>query len=1744
MRSIERQLVTSEWLAERCCKVVFTDSAEPALSDLAAENVVLAARGYGWAPSTGGAAALELDDFLGRLRATGRAPRLVLVCFKYGARDAAKKLAAAGVAIVVWVAADVHDLIERELFEVSILPSLAILQTDVTETTLREARETLPIGCGDIIVDLSSATSASTSTFPVTPQPREWLVNTAPEPMLPTVAADLDLSTCDVEKLLELKKRLTAAAAAAGEARNSVCVVVRGGGGGNDDDTRARALACEASCSYARADRFRVVCRVASDDDARAARKTLAARTRARDALVWFDMPRDGRLDAATAVEWIETLASEFTTPHFVVTSCHDDGLDSVVARAGPHAETHEIVLAPELAPTKMSCMHEEIKLFVDEDDKRVDIAERQLTMCLIEALKTAALFDDAPPLLQAGEIAGLYLGNDNAVFVRVAIADVARLHALRDTVLSGDFSKALTRGLVDRAPHGDRSYVVHVDRSAFAERFESALLRLDKLTTHQEERLGEAMKASARGDDIHICGPAGSGKTFVGLHLLLEAVQSDAALTVLVVAKNQSLLLSTVNWLCMRLGEDTRAAVLRRTFMLHTPFDVPRAVRVSKSKLVTLPSDVTSFGLVVADEAHHLFKDHHARVALERFSRGARRVYLSNCSQSDGEATLVPGATTVVLSEIVRSTQRIVEAGRIFEFSGDEGGATAAAAASPHNETVGPPLLSFLFDAREDSESGADDRFKQYAERVREALNHLTADYPGLRLHNRLAMVVPDAAFLKRLKPALTAALPAHFALVDAAHASSFLFSGERVDGKQWLVCDTMENLDGLERLIVFAVGLDAPVDDGREHATRSLLYRAITRAHMLAGVINERVPRGWLEWLTRVELDEAAFSRVQEIERTNGGGAERLLRLRDAHAKTQEAERALEAGPPFDVGGFCTAFCAARDALAATAARDTPNGTALGERLRALETRGAALATEALVSARAAGATEIGADAASSAKQIEGARAAAMLFLSETIDESEIARLSRTAAQLVAASVDEASSVAAICDAFARLRAVSDDDYDDAADPLIGVGADAAAILEDTAARLGFDATRLAKLRALFEYYDVDKSGTLEANEVECMIAELGLDSDHSSARALLDEFGDVACGDDVVNGRAISFGSFLRHVAKRERETNSELRREHVPLLRRFSLSAVHAIGRLARSTGAADDGAVARTTNEGSAAASFDAADTAPPPQSTAATAADDALARHLREIASWDKDLLAAMCEIGEGKVRQLVLLPTVADGDDDASFREEEAATTQVHAAAAAPVDVIAVNEPNEATNEALTPPPLPSASDEPGDDAVVLRAATRRLRALAASRARSLLNECDGADESSDADALAAAARRLGDAHQLATMFALRNVDASAADRRRTRCALVATAKAAVADATRETARDAVRAATAPGARAAIAGRADAAIELARAVKIDGLPEVARLRAQAVFPRSIDVAARLADADTALDADATLQARCTTIRSARDALKAFGALGSGDDSEDAADADSADAPEGMMTLSRGDGGPPRWVVDSGLVERVRAKKDSLSATVEVSGRDAVAACVKREVDAMSSDDGALRTACEAAEDARAACAAFPSVASDRDRAEVTRRADEWARLADARAALEAARKALAALDGEGGDDGARAAAARDAIAVGDLAVKLARAAHVDSTNAACEVKRLVCAANEQLGDAARATDGATQGLFDVSHNTTAREEGELAFMPIQSSRSEAAAAAAAGGLLARRRRRHWAARGAAERAH
>ena len=75
---------------------------------------------------------------------------------------------------------------------------------------------------------------------------------------------------------------------------------------------------------------------------------------------------------------------------------------------------------------------------------------------------------------------------------------------------------------------------------------------------------------------------------------------------------------------------------------------------------------------------------------------------------------------------------------------------------------------------------------------------------------------------------------------LVDAQQAAATLVGGKR--GKsdaEAIVLDTVASFDGLERLIVFAVGLDAPIGEAEADSavgtlqTRSYLYRALTRAH-----------------------------------------------------------------------------------------------------------------------------------------------------------------------------------------------------------------------------------------------------------------------------------------------------------------------------------------------------------------------------------------------------------------------------------------------------------------------------------------------------------------------------------------------------------------------------------------------------------------------------------------------------------------------------------------------------------------------------------------------------------------------------------------------------------------------------------------------------------------------------------------------------------------------------------------------
>ena len=155
------------------------------------------------------------------------------------------------------------------------------------------------------------------------------------------------------------------------------------------------------------------------------------------------------------------------------------------------------------------------------------------------------------------------------------------------------------------------------------------------------------------------------------------------------------------------------------------------------------------------------------------------------------------------------------------------------------HHQSDGPPLRSFLF------EVANGELFECYAKHTLSALQRVVSDFPTLSLHDRLAIVVPDDAFLTKLRPHLHSLLKdtfsvggaERFKLVSGKQASSCVDSVKNrpKSKREWLVFDEMRNFDGLERLIVVAVGLDAVIDaaaDGDETLeTRSRLYRALTR-------------------------------------------------------------------------------------------------------------------------------------------------------------------------------------------------------------------------------------------------------------------------------------------------------------------------------------------------------------------------------------------------------------------------------------------------------------------------------------------------------------------------------------------------------------------------------------------------------------------------------------------------------------------------------------------------------------------------------------------------------------------------------------------------------------------------------------------------------------------------------------------------------------------------------------------------
>jgi hypothetical protein len=471
----------------------------------------------------------------------------------------------------------------------------------------------------------------------------------------------------------------------------------------------------------------------------------------------------------------------------------------------------------------------------------------------------------------------------------------------------------------------------VEVDASHFAEVYENCLNAMNLLTPHQQQKLNECLEEGAGRvpiikQDVHLMGPAGSGKTFLALHLIQLVLDNDLSANILFVVRNKALAYSVAKWLQVPVSAKRGSRYECRNRTRFSRFHVlcgdaldRFCFEVGETQLELKPIDSSveiKYSMVVVDEAHAL-SDGLAANQIEMFtvSKGGGstqassalsppRLQLSDVSQltttDEVDAGSMASPIRPVPASMRHSTAPFQLCRRIncdhgssctFAHSESErlawesarSGKTGKSGASMKevmlsevvrctNSRSISKVIQFSSPEREFF-SGEMPYFQLYAEKTVEALAHLAAQFKGLEFNSRVAIVVPNIKFLLQFKPALQSQLQKNdqgneeeskaFEFLDTSNASRLcLGSRSTSDMKQrtqYLVLDTVDNFNGLEWLIVIAVGLDSPSGIGSR--ARSNLYRGITRAQMTAVVVNEVVHGGWLEFLTAVKFAETAL-------------------------------------------------------------------------------------------------------------------------------------------------------------------------------------------------------------------------------------------------------------------------------------------------------------------------------------------------------------------------------------------------------------------------------------------------------------------------------------------------------------------------------------------------------------------------------------------------------------------------------------------------------------------------------------------------------------------------------------------------------------------------------------------------------------------------------------------------------------------------------------------------------------------
>ena len=866
---LRSQRVSTEILAEGCYPIRLSDASCPQspvelqLRKGLVHSLVWCGTGYGWEErvESQGVTSLEgLAEIIKQMPTSCALPRVAVVCLQNGAHRAAQLFASVGVQQVIWITVDIFTDGCVSIFCDVILPAVRSLQNtgSVGQTSQLVATKMERLGvtqlsgmCGCI----SSADSIE-KWSPAQSADKHWWCRSLMATALKGINLERKSSTlrnlhlwaCDLRRLNDLRRELV----------SSRCLIVlsRDAAG---PVTRLRSLAHTVCQQHLHGTQYEHVIRVTNLEDMRKADQSVRG-----PALLWLDIclgkTTDVTLDAMQDI-WAEHLCID---AHLLVT------LNDANTNHGIYLDRLEsLCVAWELEEFHLRMAAGVPGVLADElcDDVKITVSFESATSAssLLDVFGQDQLVRALQIQAHERPVVGIYHADEeDAIVVRLSFSDVGFVHILRDQILSDQFGCDVECALENTVRKNGFENMgkasISVDRTQFAVRYSSAILKLDKLTPHQTLKLHECLHSTI---DVSLRAAAGAGKTFVALNVMMKVLLGTQR--VIFVAKNRPLAMMMAKWVSNRCrrehGAATRKRVMSRLHLMFAPLEKgPHSVELVGDTLRTTPTSVrATYDLQVVDEAHHIYGDEALRKVLERDITCHRRILLSDISQGVHTAAFPRGLKEVSLTEVVRSSKRVVAGAMRFQLKGNDSDPITKC----HHDSEGPPLKSFVFNV-----ARGEDRLEKYAAQTVEALQHVDSTFPGLNLHNQLAIIVPDAGFRRRLLQHLERRLkevfPSRlFALVDANASACHDATTRRPDATpatEWLVLDEISQLDGMEFLMVVCTALDTPMDsaDSTILETRSMLYRAVTRAVMMVMAVNEAIFGGWFGFLKTVRLRE----------------------------------------------------------------------------------------------------------------------------------------------------------------------------------------------------------------------------------------------------------------------------------------------------------------------------------------------------------------------------------------------------------------------------------------------------------------------------------------------------------------------------------------------------------------------------------------------------------------------------------------------------------------------------------------------------------------------------------------------------------------------------------------------------------------------------------------------------------------------------------------------------------------------